>query len=311
MSLAQTRTLIDAAVATGVAVPAFNVISLEHAEAIAWGAERAGIGAILQVSENAIRFHNNRFEPLLAACHELALASTHPLAIHLDHIESRSLAGDLIAAAADFGIGSIMIDASTLDYRLNVELTAEVADEAHAVGLWVEAELGEVGGKDGAHAPGVRTDPGEAARFVAETRVDGLAVAVGSSHAMTERSAAIDLPLVESLARRVPVPLVLHGSSGVPDVMLGRAVRAGIRKVNIGTALNVVSSTALRASLAGQPTAVDPRRFSALPREAMTQLVAHLCAVVSSGVEAGRSAHPEQSTSIAAVDALECGGRKV
>src|SRR6185312_10019142 len=138
-------------------------------------------------------------------------------------------------------------------------LTSDYARRAHDAGLWVEAELGEIGGKDGAHAPGVRTDPSEARAFVALTGVDGLAVAVGSSHAMTSKDAQLDLALIAELAEAVPVPLVLHGSSGVSTSMLLDAVAAGIRKVNVGTALSVAFTAAVRAFLAANPTASDPR----------------------------------------------------
>ena len=146
-----------------------------------------------------------------------------PVSLHLDHVED----DDLLRRAADVGISSVMYDASKLDYDKNVEATRAAREWAHANGLYLEAELGEVGGKDGAHAPGVRTDPGEAAEFVAATGVDALAVAVGSSHAMTDRSAALDHALIAELARAVPVPLVLHGSSGVPDDELARRGAGG------------------------------------------------------------------------------------
>jgi fructose-bisphosphate aldolase class II len=95
---------------------------------------------------------------------------------------------------------------------------------------------------------------------------------------MTERSASLDVDLIRRLARVVPVPLVLHGSSGVTDDDLRAAVAAGIRKVNVGTALNVTSTASLRAALAAQPTATDPRKF--LDREPIARLVAHVCEVV-------------------------------
>jgi fructose-bisphosphate aldolase class II len=279
MSLSGAAELVAAAAAEGSAVPSFNVIALEHAEAIAAGAASARSAALLQVSENAIAYRGSPW-PLLAACRELAEEAEAPLGIHLDHIADRALAEALIGRAERFGIGSIMFDASTLDYAANVAATRDVAARAHDAGVWVEAELGEIGGKDGAHAPGVRTDPEEAAAFVAATGVDALAVAVGSSHAMRDRTAALDLELIERLAAAVPVPLVLHGSSGVPDETIARAVGAGIRKVNVGTALNVVSTAALRASLAERPDAVDPRAYSRDARAAMAALVASFCAVV-------------------------------
>ncbi|MDN4599027.1 class II fructose-bisphosphate aldolase [Leifsonia virtsii] len=280
MSPAGTAELLSAAVGTGRAVAAFNVLSLDHVEAVAAGAAAAGAPALLQLSENAIAFRGAP-EPLLAACREAAAASGTPLAIHLDHIEDRELVARVLPRAADFGIGSLMFDASKLDYDANVAATREVVARAHDAGVWVEAELGEIGGKDGAHAPGVRTDPAEAASFVAATGVDALAVAVGSSHAMRDRSAQLDLELIARLREAVPVPLVLHGSSGVADDVIAQAVAAGIRKVNVGTALNVAYTAALRASLAEQPDAVDPRRYTATARRAMTELVTGFCRVVA------------------------------
>jgi fructose-bisphosphate aldolase class II len=281
MTLARTRELIEAAVAAGSAVPSFNVIGMEHAEAIIAGAENAGAGVLLQLSENAVRFHGGSPRPLLAACRELASAAAVPIAVHFDHIEDLVLADELVALGSAEGIGSLMFDASTSPYAENVDRTHGVAARAQAAGLWVEAELGEVGGKDGAHAPGVRTDPAEAVAFVAETGVDGLAVAVGSSHAMVTRTATLDLELIGRLADAVPVPLVLHGSSGVDDETIADAVRAGIRKVNIGTALNIAYTGAVREYLGANPETTDPRKYLSGSRIAMVDLVAHLCTVVS------------------------------
>lgn len=279
MTLAPTAQLVADAVARGRAVPAFNVITLEQAEAVVGGAEDAGVGALLQLSENAIAFRGG-FAPLLAACRELARAATVPVGIHLDHLEDADLARAAVARAAELGVGSLMFDRATLPYEENVALTARVAAEAHAAGLWVEGELGEVGGKNGAHAPGVRTDPDEAAAFVRATGVDLLAVAVGSSHAMRERTAAIDLELVARLASAVPVPLVLHGSSGVPDAVLADAVAAGIRKVNVGTVLGIVGTARLREELAADAAAVDPRKYLRGVRAATRDEVARLAALV-------------------------------
>ncbi len=276
MTLATTASLLQ----LGEAVPAFNVITLEHAEAIAVGAERAGRGVILQLSQNAIAFHGG-LRPILFACREVAAGASVPLALHLDHIDDLGLIEEAIRLAEEVSLGSLMIDASRLDYTENVAVTADVARRAHGVGLWVEAELGEIGGKDGAHAPGVRTDPADAAAFVAATGVDALAVAVGSSHAMLDRSASIDLELVARLAEAVGVPLVLHGSSGVADATLAAAVAAGIRKVNVGTALNIAGTAALRAALEADPQGVDPRKSLRASREAMADVVVAICGAVA------------------------------
>lgn len=279
MTWAATRDLVDAAVARRRAVPAFNVITIEQAEAVVGGAEDAGVASLIQVSQNAIAFRSG-FAPLLAACRELARAASVPIGLHVDHLDDQDLALAVTDHADELGVGSLMFDLATLPYDENVALTARIAAAGHARGLVVEGELGEVGGKDGAHAPGVRTDPGEAASFADDTGIDLLAVAVGSSHAMVERAAVLDLDLIARLADAVSVPLVLHGSSGVADELLGDAVAAGIRKVNVGTVLGVVGTGRLRTELAEHPDAVDPRAYLRGMREATRAEVARLAAVV-------------------------------
>jgi fructose-bisphosphate aldolase, class II len=274
MPLTSTRLLIDEAHASRCGLGSFNVIQVEHAEAVAVAAEQSGRPALLQISQNAVRYHG-RLAPIAAACAAIARTSTARLGLHLDHVTDEGL----LHQAAEHAFTSVMFDASTLDYAANVAATREAARWAQARDLWFEAELGEVGGKDGAHAFGVRTDPAEAARFVEQTEVDGLAVAVGTSHAMTRREARIDAELVSMLAQAVPVPLVLHGSSGVPDDQLQAAIAAGIVKVNIGTALNVALTAAIRQAL-GDADLVDPRKYLAPGRAAMTQTVAHLLEVL-------------------------------
>jgi fructose-bisphosphate aldolase, class II len=277
MTLARTADVVSAAATAREGVGAFNVITLEHAEAIALGVETAGRSGILQISENAVRFHGGQLDPIASAVVAVAEQARVPLAVHLDHIEDDSL----LRQAAGLGISSVMYDASKRDYDANLMATRQAADWAHEQGLWIEAELGEIGGKDGAHAPGVRTDPDEAFEYVAATSVDGLAVAVGSSHAMVERTAELDLTLIRDLARKLPVPLVLHGSSGVADVHLSAAVSAGIVKVNIGTILNVAFTTAVRDRLAADPDLVDPRAYLRSAREAIATEVTRLATVVS------------------------------
>lgn len=257
------------------AVGAFNVIALEHAEAIARGADAAGRPAILQISENCVRYHG-ALEPIAVGTLAVARSARVPIAVHLDHATDV----DLVREAIDLGIGSVMFDASALDYDANVAATAKVVTDCHERGVWVEAELGEVGGKDGAHAPGVRTDPDEAAAFVRATGVDALAVAVGSSHAMRTRDAALDEDLIGALHAAVPVPLVLHGASGVPDDGLARAVSRGIAKVNVGTQLNKAFTTAVRRYLAANPDAVDPRKYLAEARRCVADEVSRLLAVL-------------------------------
>src|SRR5699024_1168567 len=151
--------------------------------------------------------------------------------------------------ALDLGFTSIMYDGSRLPAEENVASTASVVGDAHARGVSVEAELGEIGGKNGVHDPSVRTDPAEAAEFVAATGVDLLAVAVGSSHAMATRGAVLDEDLIAAIAAAVDTPLVLHGSSGVSDEGMRAAIAAGMTKINVSTHLNQIFTTSVRETL--------------------------------------------------------------
>jgi fructose-bisphosphate aldolase class II len=285
MPLSPTSDLVASAAAAGTAVMAFNVITVEHAEGVAEGVERAGAAALIQLSENTVLFHGGRIAPLLAACAQIAKDSSASLGIHLDHFQDVDLITEAIATAGQFGATSIMVDAAHLPYADNVERTRAYARAARAAGLWVEAELGEIGGKDGgnntAHASGARTDPDEAAAFADATEVDALAVAVGTTHAMTTRDAQLDRALIRTLVAAVSVPLVLHGSSGVSDDQLRMAVEAGIRKINVGTALNVAYTSAIRNALSSNASAVDPRGYLRAGRQAIGDTVADLCRVVA------------------------------
>jgi len=276
-----TGELVTRAAADRSAVAAFNVITLEHVEAVVAGAESTGSPVVLQVSENAVKFRYGRLLPLARAAVAAAERAAVPVALHLDHVQS----DDLLRQAPAAGFSSVMYDAARLPYLDNLAATKAAADWAHAQGLWIEAELGRVGGKNGqppldAHAPGARTDPAEASAFVADSGVDALAVAIGSSHAMTTRTAALDHALLKRLSAALDVPLVLHGSSGVPDGELTEAVVGGIAKVNVGTALNLAMTTAIRDHLAAHPDAVDSRAYLSVGREAMVRTVADIITVL-------------------------------
>ncbi|MFE6049366.1 ketose-bisphosphate aldolase [Kitasatospora sp. NPDC056446] len=286
MPLTGTGLIATAAATAARGVGAFNVIQLEHAQAIVAGAEAVGAPVILQISENAVRYHDG-LAPIGAATLTVARAAKVPVAVHLDHATSV----ELVYEAVKLGLTSVMFDASVLAYEENVRTTAEVVEHCHAAGVWVEAELGEVGGKDGVHAPGVRTDPAEAAAFVAATGVDALAVAVGTSHAMLTRDAALDFELIGRLREAVPVPLVLHGSSGVADEDLTAAVDAGMTKVNIATHLNQVFTTTVRRTLADDTGLVDTRRYLGPARTAVAVEVARLLGVLKAALPTGGPNH--------------------
>jgi fructose-bisphosphate aldolase, class II len=271
VTLARLTEVLAPAVASGVGLGAFNVFSIEHAEALTAAAEAAGTPVVLQISQNAVRYHGS-LAPIGLATVALARRGAVPMVVHLDHATDASLVDDAI----ELGFGSVMFDASTIPYTENVAATAEIVRRCHDRGLDVEAELGEIGGKDGVHAPGARTEPDEARAFVEATGLDALAVAVGTSHAMTERHVALDLELISALRAAVPVPLVLHGSSGVPDQELVRAVKAGMTKINIATHLNHVFTNAVREVLAANPAMVDSRRYLGPARDAVALEAARL-----------------------------------
>lgn len=276
MTLTTTASLISSAYEESRGVAAFNAINLETVEAIATGAETANRPVIVQISENAVRYHRG-LAPLAQAAIAVASGSAMPIALHLDHATDERLVG----IAVDLGFSSVMYDASQLPYEDNLTRTAAVARRCHDRGAHVEAELGEVGGKNGVHAPGVRTDPAEAAAFVAGTGVDALAVAVGSSHKMTTRDAALDEALIAAIRRAVDVPLVLHGSSGVSDDGLRAAIAAGMTKINVATQLNKAFTGAVRDALEADPALVDQRRYLGAGRDAMAAEAARLLTVIS------------------------------
>jgi fructose-bisphosphate aldolase class II len=195
-----------------------------------------------------------------------------PVSVHLDHAESE----DLVREALDLGYDSIMFDGSKLSYDDNVAASNRMAALCKSYDATLEVEIGEVGGKDGVHAPGVRTNPLEAKAFAEATGADLLAVAVGSSHAMTTRDATLDFDLIQEITKTVVVPLVLHGSSGVNDQDLQRAVKAGMSKINIATHLNNVFTHEIRQALDANPKLVDPRKYIAPGRDSVAAEVARL-----------------------------------
>jgi fructose-bisphosphate aldolase class II len=221
--------------AGGYAVGAFEFWSLDSAHAIVEAAETVGAPVILQAGPLEIEFAG------LQALSEIARAvagnSQAEVALHLDHGETV----DLAAAAIDAGFTSVMIDASGLPYEENRELTRRVVELAHPRGVSVEAELGRLAGaearSDVSEEDAMQTDPEEARRFVEETGVDALAVAVGTAHGLYAYEPKLNLARLREVASKVPVPLVLHGGSGTPDEQVKEAIELGIAKVNVCTEL--------------------------------------------------------------------------
>lgn len=271
MSRTTARELVSYAKAQHHAVGAFNVILLEHAEALASGAESAQLPVILQISQNCVEYHGS-LRPIALATLAIAEASSVKISVHLDHAESETL----VREALDLGFDSVMFDGSKLEYHANVAASSRMARLCNEYGASIEVELGEVGGKDGVHAPGVRTNPLEAKEFAQATGVDLLAVAVGTSHAMTTRDASLDFALIQEIGKIVSIPLVLHGSSGVSEPDLQKAVRAGMSKINIATHLNHVFTDEVRQMLAADSKLVDPRKYIKRARSKVADETSHL-----------------------------------
>lgn len=271
MSRTTSEKLVTEKVNSSTAIGAFNVILLEHAEALVMGAEQSQLPLILQISENCVKYHG-ALKPISVATIAIAEASTLPISVHLDHAESE----ELVKQALDLGYDSVMFDGSKLGYKENVQASQRMRALCDSYGATLEVEIGEVGGKDGVHAPGIRTKPAEARDFANETGANLIAVAVGSSHAMATRDASLDFQLIRDIATEVKIPLVLHGSSGVSDADLQEAVRSGMRKINIATHLNGIFTVRVRAELDKNPSLTDPRKYIGQSRDDVSNEVARL-----------------------------------
>ncbi|MGE0228686.1 MAG: class II fructose-bisphosphate aldolase [Dehalococcoidia bacterium] len=262
--LASGRELLADAEARGYAVPGFNVSNLELALGVLDAAAAKRSPVLLQFNQSNLD-HVGGVEVAAAFARALAARAQTPVAVHLDHGGSV----DLLRAAARAGFTSLMFDGSTLPFERNLHATLEAGKVALEAGLALEAELGHVGGRE----PGVvtseavLTDPDSARRFVDETRVDALAVSVGTAHGL---AGAVRLDLLQELRAAVRgLPLVLHGGSGVTPEDLRAAVRAGIRKVNISTEIHSAFAHAL-ASASGN----DPRPALRAGRGAVAEVAA-------------------------------------
>jgi tagatose 1,6-diphosphate aldolase GatY/KbaY len=244
--LASTTTLLRAAEDGGYAIGAFNVYNLEGVRAVVGAAEAERSPAMLQIHPGALA-HGGTL--LIALCLAAAREASAPVAVHLDHSSSP----DDIRAALACGVTSIMADGSHLAYPANVAFTCEMAALAHARGAAVEAELGRLSGtEDGltvAEYQAKLTDPDQAADFVARTGVDALAVCIGNIHGRYPGEPRLHFERLTAIRRAVAAPLVLHGASGLPESLIGRAIALGVRKFNVNTEVREAYLDALRVAL--------------------------------------------------------------
>jgi fructose-bisphosphate aldolase class II/tagatose 1,6-diphosphate aldolase GatY/KbaY len=275
-----TGVLVEAA-RSGTAVAAITTYTLESTRAVCLAAERAGRAAIIQAGSSS--FGAVGVELLAAAALAAAEQASVPVGVHLDHATDV----DEIERCIRLGYTSVMVDGSHLPFEANIALTRGVVERAHAAGVWVEGELGALAGDEDATTDARATeftDPDQAAEFAARTGVDALAVAVGNVHGFTAEPVRLDLDRLRTIAGRTPVPLVLHGASGLADTDVLGAVAAGVVKVNINAELRRAHVEALRANLEARGD--DVRALQRAAIEAMSSVALEkirLLAVVSTG----------------------------
>jgi len=271
MSLVPISTLLKKAEEGGYAVGAFNCNNMEIVQAIIAAAEAEKSPVIMQASQGAIKYAGIDYITAMASI--AAENAAVPVALHLDHGTSF----EQVMMCIRKGFSSVMIDGSKLAFDENVELTNRVIAVARAVGVSVEAELGKIGGtEDDIHVDerdALFTKPEEAKEFVERTGVDALAVAIGTAHGQYKGIPELDFPRLEKIRSLVNVPIVLHGSSGVPDDAIEKAIKIGIRKVNIDTNIREAFVQACRDVLNKDAKEIDPRKVLGPAREAATEII--------------------------------------
>ena len=299
MPLVSTKEMLKKAYEGGYAVGAFNVNNMEIVQGITEAAKELNAPLILQVSAGARKYANHTYLTKLV---EAAVIETGlPIALHLDH----GADFEICKSCIDGGFTSVMIDGSHHDYEDNVALTKKVVEYAHAHGVTVEGELGQLAGieddvnvsADDAHF----TDPGQVEDFVTRTGVDSLAIAIGTSHGAYKfkpgQKPQLSIANLDEVSRRLPgFPIVLHGASsvvpefvekinkyggqmpdaiGIPEDMLREAARNAVCKINIDSDLRLAMTAAIREYMALHPDHFDPRQYLAPARDAIKAMVAH------------------------------------
>lgn len=269
MSFVTTKQMLAAADKGGYAVGAFNVENMEMVMAVIKAAEELHAPAILQTTPSTIKYAGL---PLYYANVKAAAAQAAvPIALHLDHGSSFALA----MQALRVGYTSIMIDGSHESFENNIALTRAVVDACAASDIPVEAELGKVGGKEDdldCTDPGY-TDPEDAVTFVDQTGVSSLAVAIGTAHGIYKGEPKLDVERLSEIRKRVEIPLVLHGASGVPEEMVRECIKRGISKVNFATELRIAYSNGIKKFLRENPEAFDPKKYNTVGMEYVTEAV--------------------------------------
>jgi fructose-bisphosphate aldolase class II len=293
MALVTTKEMFKKAYEGGYAIGAFNINDMEIIQGVVNGAKAQKSPVILQVSSSAIKFAGAKY---LKNMVDAAVAETGiDIALHLDHGPDL----ETVKTVIDAGFTSVMFDGSHYEYEENVRLTKEVVDYAHARGVVVEAELGQLAGVEDEVSveKSVYTDPAQAEDFVKRTGCDSLAIAIGTSHGAFKFTgeAKLRFDILEEVQKRLPgFPIVLHGASavdpkyvemcnqyggqiagakGVPAEMLRKASSMAVCKINMDTDLRLAMTATLRKFFAENPKEIDPRKYMGAARTAIQELV--------------------------------------
>ncbi|MBU1203039.1 class II fructose-bisphosphate aldolase family protein [Patescibacteria group bacterium] len=259
------------------AVGAFNTSNLEITIAIVRAAVKMKSPVIIQTSHSAIKYSN--LPTLFNLITNLAntIGKTVPVAIHLDHGKDIPV----IKQCVDIGYNSVHIDASEKDYASNIHLSRQIADYGHKKKIWVQAELGSILGKEGLvkletgeiNMKDLMTDPYKAQDFVSRTKVDTLAISVGTIHGSFKGIEKVDQARLKKIRELVNIPLVLHGGSGLSPKIFKKAIKNGVSIINIDTNLRLAFKKALKNSLSKDSNMIDPRSILAPSTEAMQKEV--------------------------------------
>lgn len=270
MPLVTTKQLLTDAQKGGYAVGAFNVENMEMVQAVVAAAEEMNSPVIMQTTPSTVKYAG--LDYFFANAKVAAQRASVPVAIHLDHGSSFELAMQALRT----GYTSIMIDGSHSSFEENIALSRAVADACHPSGVPVEAELGKVGGKEDDLDGGDEnpyTDPQQAKQFAEASGVDFLAVAIGTAHGVYKGVPKLDVERLSEIRKAVDIPLVLHGTSGVPDEAVRECIRRGICKVNYATDLRIAFTKGVNAVLHEKPDTIDPKKYNTQGREEVRKYV--------------------------------------
>lgn len=271
MELVTLKELLAEAEKGQYAVGAFNANNMEIVQAIIEAAREENSPVILQASQGAIRYAG--LDYIVSLVRTGAGKIDLPVALHLDH----GTDFDQVMLCVRAGFSSVMYDGSRHPLDENIENTRFVVRVGQAVGVSVEGELGKIGGTEDdvtvEERDALLADPLEAARFAQETGVDALAAAIGTAHGPYKGEPHLDFDRLEKIHRLIKTPLVLHGASGVPDEAICKAIKLGVRKINIDTELRQAFTAGVKDFLAEDPGNIDPRKILGTAKEAMKEAV--------------------------------------